>query len=47
MAAAGGLMDVVEGRLGNDRAAIRLAVDLIKIGVNLLITMQCNMQVFI
>ena len=47
VAAAGGLMDVVEGRSDNDRAAIRLAVDLIKIGVNLLITMQCNMQVFI
>ena len=47
LAAAGGLMDVVEGRSDNERAAIRLAVDLIKIGVNLLITMQCNMQVFI
>ena len=32
VAAAGGLMDVVEGRSDNDRAAIRLAVDLIKIG---------------
>ena len=40
-------MDVDKGRSDNDRAANRLAVDLIKLGVNLHITMQSNMQVFI